>query len=326
MITHPLPPECDGNLPWRASLAFAVRCARRVELLATDAVSEALFESLDVAGQWAVIGSPELGQEARLRELLSELMRRRVASLPAAAKAIEAGIHVIRAALATVDFWDKTRSFDQSVSPDLLKDLLKLERVRCWSSATNTVVLAHAAAQSRIDISADIIRDFSAVWAYLDNRTDHRQHHDIFETSVPFPQSLFGVMWPDGLPDWERDESRDESRDEPPAADEAGPPAHAPGASAECAQKGRLQRPLIAELYRCVVERYKREELERICRFGLQEKLQTIAADASFGNVAFALIEWADDRGRLRELAAALMEERLNVPEMVDVCQRIIGS
>src|SRR5262249_48070750 len=80
------------------------------------------------------------------------------------------------------------------------------------------------------------------------------------------------------------------------------------------------------KLHDAIVDHFDRPGLERLVRFGLNERLDRISSDGPLDTVVFNLIQWADQRGRMTDLIQAVGQARPNVPEIQAIAEALLPA
>jgi hypothetical protein len=100
----------------------------------------------------------------------------------------------------------------------------------------------------------------------------------------------------------------------------AGPGRHAPGAGAP----GERTRALGA-FHRALTDAYDRRDLEALAEFELGTRLDHITGAGAVPKVTLDLIQWADEQGRLGDLATAAAKARPGRPDLQQVVSQLLA-
>lgn len=88
-----------------------------------------------------------------------------------------------------------------------------------------------------------------------------------------------------------------------------------------------LDRTQVKALHVALLEAFPhRAALSRMVRFGLDENLEAIAGGNSLSDAAFALIEWAEARGKVGALVAAAREDNATNPVLRAFAESYLGA
>jgi ribosomal protein S16 len=68
----------------------------------------------------------------------------------------------------------------------------------------------------------------------------------------------------------------------------------------------------IKQIHDALLDGYNPDSLRRLVRLHLDENLHNIAGGATFTDVVFTLLEWAERHGRVQELVQAAQAENPN--------------
>jgi hypothetical protein len=96
--------------------------------------------------------------------------------------------------------------------------------------------------------------------------------------------------------------------------------------------KNQIMPPLtgqqVGDLQRIVCNAFSVDELAQLVRMRLNETLENVVAvkEQSRPNIVFALIEWLEHRGRMRELLQSIRDERSQVAEICQFCDPLLAA
>jgi hypothetical protein len=77
---------------------------------------------------------------------------------------------------------------------------------------------------------------------------------------------------------------------------------------------------LLETFHQIICDRFDEPALQELTRFRLNVRLDHIVSGENFRQTAYQLIEWADQRGRIAELARAVMGARPDLREVQEAC------
>ncbi len=81
----------------------------------------------------------------------------------------------------------------------------------------------------------------------------------------------------------------------------------------------------IAQIRDALVAAYSQDRLREMVRIELNQRLEAIAGGDNLGVVAFNLVVWAEQHGRIQELIAAAYQQNPNNPLMQQLLQDAQG-
>ncbi len=287
----PLPKFEDRVGGRRAAIAYAVRCFKRIEplldpRLALDATTT-VGRLLDGIDEADEVASTE----KKFGFVHSQALKRYSRDLRPPSRS------VFEVAVAAYEAAD---SLDADVG---------------WARGIHSAIKAYEAAQAiGVDISSELREDLMRL-DELDRALRSR------DKPIAVDQGVFGPLWPNGYPrGWPL------ANPTIPTTTAANPSAPNPAAPAAPPLSAGEKALILQEFHKAVCDTFKQEDLEQLTRFRLNVRLDHIVRAENLVQTVFQLIEWAEQRGRLIDLARAVMAERDRVAKVQNACVRVINA
>lgn len=311
-----------------AAIAFAVRCAKRVEPLLDgrlpDEDREIVAIALDMSDQEArgkVLTA--VADADHLKVLVRTQKGDARHALEAAMAALEAAGAGGIAGWVAANTPKRVPKESDAEFEDRQHDYYKALSAKsgecsksAWQSAIHASVKAYDAGQTvGADLSSEIRGDFLILAEYC--RTEVVGPYNVH-------QSVFGPMWRNGVPlQWKKALVREGLKTLPFQAYSL----LSQSVPAIQDVPSKADRALCLQiLHQVVCDRFDEPGLKELLWFRLNVRLDHVVSGENFRHTALQLIEWADQRGRLADLARAMMAERPGLLEVQDVCSQVINT
>jgi len=299
LVKLPTIGDLQGNR--EAAIAFAVRCAKRVE---------------------PFLRRPNLGVSADQAKSAREAIGHAEAAAGGGDRSAFVYPKVIRMHADQVKLRSSRLAFETVAAAVEASDAGDTDVAR--THAIQAAIKAFEAAQAvRRDISSEIREDLLTL-------TEFCEQDGITEESDSLVyQSVFGPLWPNGVPigpSWGTAHQRVAAVPSPLPAEAPTPADILSGPQGVKRSDGRNRALTLQEFHRVISERFNEADLKELTRFRLNVRLDHVVSGENFRQTAFQLIEWADQRGRLIDLARAVMAARPGVPDVEAACLRVIES
>jgi hypothetical protein len=317
----PLPTLADNIGDSPCSIAFALRCVLRVAPLYADRPDcpaddrDAVLNAIDSI-ESAVAHFPQ-----RLDVRFDPVSKRFRMVTGRFRPVIEAVIAATNA----------TKAYEKAPDPGTFAEAEAWNAEHVWPEVVQAALKSFESGRRirwhnrEVDISSEIRRDFLIAKAEAETRKTGRiKLVPYFRRGddKPVPPALFGLLWPDEPPiGWD-------SLWVPPATPSPVPPVTNPQA---CTTPGtQYEDPeltrgrLLKAFQRAIEDSFDQNGLSQLLRFDLGIRLDLIVLGQSFEEVVFRLLMWAEQRGRLRDLAKAVALAREQKPDVQSAANALL--